>query len=70
MTTNEAVIKRFFESFTEQRDVEAAGAVFAAEAIIHQDAMSGALNVDAYRQVGAMFLAGFSDLQATGWSHA
>jgi steroid delta-isomerase-like uncharacterized protein len=65
MAAHEAVIGQFFAAFTGRRDVEAAGDVLAEDAVIHQDAMPGPLNKDAYKQVGAMFLAAFGDLGAT-----
>ena len=65
MSANKAVVGQFFDAFTGRRDIEAAGDVLADDAVIHQDAMPGPLNKDAYKQVGAMFLAGFSDMSAT-----
>lgn len=65
MSDETAVVGRFFEAFAGRHDVEAAGDTIADGAVIHQDAMPGPLNKDAYKQVGAMFLAGFPDLGAT-----
>ncbi len=60
---NQSVATQFFELFGNQHDVDGVEPLFAANAVIHQDAVPMPLDIDGYKQVGQSFLQGFPDLK-------
>jgi steroid delta-isomerase-like uncharacterized protein len=55
---NKALVRRFFEAF-DSGDLDSAAAVFAPHAIVHNSGAPDPLNLEGFRQLGAIFLAAF-----------
>ena len=65
MTTPQtAPVEHFFTRYAGHHDLEGSVTAFTPDAVIHFNGFP-TMNVDAYRQVGAEFLAAFPDLCAT-----
>lgn len=59
---NKAVVRRFSEAFS-RGDLDGCEACMAPEVVVHFPGMPGPLNLAAYREVGAAFLAAFPGLR-------
>lgn len=55
---NKVVARRFFEAF-DAGDLDGAAAAFAPHAVVHNSGAPDPLNLEGFRQLGAIFLAAF-----------
>ena len=62
--SNKTISAQFYERFAKNHDVEGCDPLFAETAVIHSNNVPMPLDFNGYKQVGYMFLAGFSDLDA------
>jgi steroid delta-isomerase-like uncharacterized protein len=64
---NKALVRRFFEEVTNQRNVAVADELFVTDYVHHDPTLPPELQrgLDNYKQVNAMFLAAFPDLHGT-----
>ncbi len=60
---NQNAASLFFQRYADHHDIEGAVAAFSSDASIHFNTYPS-MNIDAYKQLGAVFLTGFPDLKA------